>query len=807
MKGQVSGKIMDEDGLPLIGASVLVKNTSNGAATNIHGDFIIQNTPDVFTLTISYVGYKTKEIASKRKASIQVTLETETLEVEEVVIKSNVNPAIPIIRKAIERRKELFSIPDYFRTTAYTKGAIIVAGGYERLKMFGMVDTTEIRDSVGNIYLYLAETLTEYTKIGKEASEKIISSRRSGDTRGLAMNFIQIFNVNFMDNYIELNKKAINPIGNLAFQYYNYELMGSYFEGLQKYYKIRVIPKRSEEAVFTGFIYIADDHFTLKQVDLFTRGPNVGMELIDTMTIQQTFLRLNDFEKWMPLTQSIQFNASFFGIKLEGFFNGIYNQYEPLDPNNNPLKKNVIIEFDKLASKQTEAYWDSLRPTPLTFSEQNDYALRDAKALLESSPAFIDSMDQVQNRFKPTKLLSGYTYRNTLKGYRFNGPKLIAAIRFDAVQGFSVHPEFQFVRQKKDQYQRFFVNVTPGYGFSENKLRYVFATGYRGGHNHKFSILLNGGHTLSDYNNRQPMEPLDVSLSALWAKRNYSRYYDHRFVKLTGMYQITTGMRSSLSFSAGQRQLLNNHSNFSLRRKERQYQPNFPASWELEDIYNKAHNAYISALNISWRPGNKLIKLPETISEIPSNWPIFEIVTTNGLALDNKSTSFHRLDANIHDIRLSLGAFGQIRSNIYSGLFVGKKPTYKHDFAHFGGHLAYLKNTNKYLTSFKYLSFYQYATDDKYLNWFAEYDMEGFLFKKLPLLKKSGFEEILSINGLITPEAGTILELGAGIDRIGFGPFRFFRFDYFWTFRNGKPENNSFVVGTNLAAILSAIAN
>ena len=81
--GKVSGVVKDTNGEPLIGASVLVKGTSNGVSTDIDGKFTLNCAPDA-TLVISYVGYKTKNVkASNAKA---VTLESTAAALDEVVV-------------------------------------------------------------------------------------------------------------------------------------------------------------------------------------------------------------------------------------------------------------------------------------------------------------------------------------------------------------------------------------------------------------------------------------------------------------------------------------------------------------------------------------------------------------------------------------------------------------------------------------------------------------------------------------------------------------------------------------------------
>ena len=57
----VSGKVIDEQGEPVIGASVVQKGTSNGTVTDIDGNFTFK-APQNATLVVSYVGYKSVEV-------------------------------------------------------------------------------------------------------------------------------------------------------------------------------------------------------------------------------------------------------------------------------------------------------------------------------------------------------------------------------------------------------------------------------------------------------------------------------------------------------------------------------------------------------------------------------------------------------------------------------------------------------------------------------------------------------------------------------------------------------------------------
>ena len=85
-QGNVSGKVVDTTGEPIIGASVVVKATSVGTVTDLDGNYAIQNVPQNATLVFSYVGYRTQSIAVGGKSSINVTLEEDKQMLDEVVV-------------------------------------------------------------------------------------------------------------------------------------------------------------------------------------------------------------------------------------------------------------------------------------------------------------------------------------------------------------------------------------------------------------------------------------------------------------------------------------------------------------------------------------------------------------------------------------------------------------------------------------------------------------------------------------------------------------------------------------------------
>lgn len=110
ISGIVTDKKLNE---PIIGASVVVKGTSNGCITDLDGNFQLNNVASGSTLVVSYIGYQTQEIpVQKGKTSYQVTLSEDTQTLDEVVVvgfgtqkKVNLTGAVATVdTKALESR-------------------------------------------------------------------------------------------------------------------------------------------------------------------------------------------------------------------------------------------------------------------------------------------------------------------------------------------------------------------------------------------------------------------------------------------------------------------------------------------------------------------------------------------------------------------------------------------------------------------------------------------------------------------------------------------------------------------------------
>jgi TonB-linked SusC/RagA family outer membrane protein len=82
----VTGKVVDDKGLPIIGATVAEKGTTNGILTDVNGNYKLNVAGPNSVLVISFIGYRRKEITVGNQSNISVTLEEEINGLNEVVV-------------------------------------------------------------------------------------------------------------------------------------------------------------------------------------------------------------------------------------------------------------------------------------------------------------------------------------------------------------------------------------------------------------------------------------------------------------------------------------------------------------------------------------------------------------------------------------------------------------------------------------------------------------------------------------------------------------------------------------------------
>ena len=85
---QITGRIVDKNGVPVIGATIMISGTTQGTTSGVDGTFALQSnvSPAGMVLDVSFIGYKPQRISVNNRTSLSVTLEEDDQQIEAVVV-------------------------------------------------------------------------------------------------------------------------------------------------------------------------------------------------------------------------------------------------------------------------------------------------------------------------------------------------------------------------------------------------------------------------------------------------------------------------------------------------------------------------------------------------------------------------------------------------------------------------------------------------------------------------------------------------------------------------------------------------
>lgn len=815
----ISGRVVDQNNEPLPFTTLYIKNTTTGTTTNIEGYYSLDIAPGKYELVFQYVGYKsaTKVVnVTSSDLTLNVTLQQEALQLNEVVVTADEeDPAYRVIREAIAKRKYHKEEVNAYKCQVYIKGMQTLDQKPDKIFGFAIPIDTGI--------VYLSESISELSfQRPNKIKEIMISSKVSGKNTAFSYNQGSQMLVSFYDNLLEaegLSERGfVSPIANNALLFYDYKLEGVIQENDLLINKIKVIPKRKNDPVFFGYIYIIEDSWRIHSVDL-TLTKEHQVEFINHLTIHQVFAPV-DGDIWMMISQKFTFALDIFGFKGKGNFIGIHSNYEiepsnaatsalpptevrdtidvaqalPDDPTLNSLfpKKyfnNEILSIEKQANKRDDSYWDKVRPIPLTNIEIKDYKEKDSLQSIFESKEYKDSIDQVTNQISLTNVLfSGYIYQKSYKEKYFRFEPIIEDIQYNTVEGAVLNLKSAYSKSRENILKYRF---TPElrYGFSSKKLysRLRSEVFYNP---HKFSrASITFGKFVSQYNRQNPISPIINTVETLFNRRNYLKLYEKTFFKLAHQSEVVNGILLTSNIEYARRRELANSQTYSFfKENDRDFTPNRPTNNELITTAFEPHSALIAEVNLKIRFHQQYITRPDRKFIMFTKYPRLSMTYRKGIPLFGSDVDFDEVSANVKD-EMNYGLFGKGDYSLTAGTFINTDKAYFQDFRHFNGNQTiYGQFRSDY---FQLLPYYDFSTTEPWIMGHYIHHFNGFLINKLPLLRHTKVQVVTSAHFLHSSASNTYFEYGIGIEHI----FKIFRIDYYTAFQDGSNFANGIRFG------------
>lgn len=790
---QIKGRITDQKNHALPYVNIYVENTFTGTTSNNEGYYELNlSTPGTYTIVFQFLGYKTvkKEVNIEQFPYIlDASLYEEQISLNEVVIKADENPADIIMRKAIASRKVNLEKINAFKANFYSRGLIRIKNAPE--KFFGqeMDDFMVGLDSTRSGILYLSETISEIEYIHPDKlKEKIIASKVSGDNNSFSFNTASDVDFNFYNNTIELGNQIISPISDYAFNYYRYKLEGVFYDDKGNLInKIKVIPRRENDRIFSGSIYIVENQWTIYALELGITGIQAQIPPAEIITIKQNFSYSDTDQIWVMISQGIEFSYSLFGFKGDGRFTAVYSNYDFTTELAKKTFGKEILSFENEANKKDSIYWNNFRPVPLTDEEINDYLVKDSIQTLRESKPYLDSIDSKNNKFKIKNILFGYNHRNSFEDWSVGYSSPLSDFQFNTVQGYNSKLSFYY-RKNQDKYRRYFsANASLQYGFSDERLRGTASFIYKFNNIKSPFLILSGGVETPQFNNAQPISPLINSVSSLFFENNFMKIYDKSFAQVGFTQEVLNGINiySILAYER-RKALINTTDQVFFNDKNDVYSSNDPQNPNVYGIPSfDTHQLLKFNLNTRFNFGQEYMSYPDSKINIPnSTYPTLYLGYEKGFAASEKQYNFDQLKARLTQ-SFSIGNKGDFKYNLKAGAFFNAEDIGFMDYYHPNGNQTHVGTSSTYLNVFNNLPYYALSTNTSYAEMHAEHDFKGFLLSRVPLLNKLNYNFVIGAHVFSTENIKPYQEYSIGIDNIGFKKFRFLRVDYVRSYQNG----------------------
>tara|TARA_B100000787_G_scaffold152225_1_gene125755 strand:- start:44865 stop:47324 length:2460 start_codon:yes stop_codon:yes gene_type:complete len=793
---QVTGRITDTKQNPLSFVSVYLDKTFTGTTSNENGYYELDiKKPGDYVIVFQFLGYK----IVKKPVSIDdfpfqvnVVLEDEKVILDEISIATSENPANKIIRSTINNKEKNTNTYKEFTANFYSRGLFKVKDAPEKILGQSIGDLGGGLDSTRTGIIYLSETVSTitYQKKPQNFKEKIIASKVSGSDNGISFNRAEEANFDFYSNLVTVaESNIVSPVSDRAFAYYKFKLEGSFYGKNGRFInKIKVIPKRDGDRVFSGFIYIVEDDWAIYGVDLIATGKQVGIPVIDVLKFKQNYNYSEINNAWIKISQTIDFKFGFLGFNVDGRFSAAYSDYN-FSPN---FKKGTftreVLSFENGATEKDSLFWNQLRPVPLTIEETKDYTLKDNIKLIRKSKKYLDSIDKKGNTFNPLSMVMGYTFRNSYRKWSISFDSPLNSIAYNTVQGWNASTSISYFNRLNNKGKWINTSVNVNYGSSEKKIRPVFYFNKKWNNLDKPRLSISGGITTSQFNNSNPISRRNNTIYSLLGKENYLKIYEKTFGKVNYSQEVTNGIYINSSLEYANRRPLYNTTSYLIFGRNIAFQSNNPL--DPSDFTAPFTEHKIATLNIGANfviSQNYLSYPNRKFSLGNSKHPSLSVNYRKNFGANNSDFNSDLFIANIRQF-ISLGNRGDFRYNVRSGIFLQQNNIPFMDYLHANGNQLNLASANR-ISSFGLLDYYQFSSNNKYAEVHLEHNFKGYLLSKIPLINKLNFHLVVEAKGLFTNGKKPYSEYSVGLDNIGFGKWRFLRIDYVRSTFNGNNKD------------------
>ena len=731
---KITGKVYDastKEALPFVNVS-FKGNSKIGTTTDIDGKFELESYYATDSLSVSFVGYAplVKKVKKDVEQVIDFALVTSNIELEEVEIvgsKKDENPAHPIIRNVIANRKinnrEKLQAYEY---EAYNKVEFDLNNLSEKfmnrkvLKPFSFIfENVDSADGKSYLPVFMTESLSDFyfRKNPKTEREFIKATKVSGIKNESVQQFLgdMYQNVNIYNTYVPVfGKNFVSPVAPLGFVYYRYYLMDSMFVENDWCYQIKFIPKRKQQATFTGDVWVHDTTFAIRRVDV-SIAEDANINFVNALRVQQEYKQVEK-EVWM-LTKDqlmVDFNLTdntmgIFGRKTSSYKEFVIN--EPKEDEFYAGANKVIVADD--AGDKNEEFWHEMRHDTLSHDEKTIYQMVDTMAKVPQFRTYVDIIQLIFTGYKvwgPVEIgpyFSTYSF-NPVEGHRFR------------LGG----------RTSNDFSTRLMIEGYGAFGTTDQKFKYSGGFLY---------FLSKKPRQYISMNYKDDIEQLGLSADAYSTDNVISSFFRRtdewkltRIKEFKGIYnrEWYDGLSSQIMFRT---QKIRPDGDLDFYRFNPQVDRREPVS-----SISTSELIFYSR----WAQGEQFLSGEFERVSLGTKNPVLEAQYTLGLKdVLGGQYDYQKLKVGLNH-KFFLGPLGYSKYRIEAGKIWGTLP-FPLLQLHQGNETLYY-----YESAFNTMNFFEFVSDE-WVSGAVEHHFDGFFFNRIPLFRRLKWREVLTGKAVI----------------------------------------------------------
>ena len=727
--------------LPFTNVILLPSQFKVGTRTDNDGKYTLTFTVKGEKILFSFVGYEpaTIPLTDAKNGVLDVTLNPLPTELGTVVVNSRrlryrnrENPAVELIRKAIANKdKNRIESHNTYEYERYEKIKLSINELNDSIQngtlfrkfpfLLNYLDTSKLTGHL-SLPIFLRENISEhyFRKNPKAEKEFLIASRMANFHDFIEQESIGAFmdglvgKSNIYDNQIMvLDNEYMSPMSPLAPNFYRYYIQDTVKVSGVSCIHLAVFPRNAQDFGFRGSLFITNDgNYAVKRVELaFTK--NASVNFVNEFSLTQEFSLVDS--TWCLMLDEATIDFSFTKNKsmMLGKRTNTYGKYS-FDHRIPESTFFGIQKVDKIPGYDMRAlqYWEDNRPVPLTRSEQGVY----------------DMIADMKNDKKFNRILdvAGIIFSGYIDAGKFEFGPVETFFSFNEVEGGRI----RMSGKTSARFNRhLFFEGYGAYGFKDERFKYQVGAMY--------SIQPRKLHAWE-----YPMNLLSV-------------YYEDNIETPGQFFMFGSADRLLTSFHRGSSQQMVYHRTFTVNY-EREFLSgiSIKPSFSRREEYPAGDLTYANAdgavnqitttqlgLKLRFAPNERFYQVQRNRYPLNHTNPVFTINYNYGMKdVWGGDYHFHRLEASI-DKRSWFSSLGFADMWLKAGKIWGTVPFPLLIIHQANQNYAYQDEAYNMMNYMEFVS-------DQYAQVNLSYCFNGWIFNRLPLIKKLKWREFVTFKAL-----------------------------------------------------------